>query len=60
MKKSCKQTLSVCLSLAMAVCTLATGPLEAQGKARLKVRKMNLTVGQKKKIVIKGKKKKAK
>lgn len=60
MKKSCRQTLSVCLSLAMAVCTLATGSLEAEGKARLKVKKMNLTVGQKKKIVIKGKKKKAK
>lgn len=60
MKKSFKQTLSVYLSLAMAVCTLASGPLVADGKARLKARKMNLTVGQKKKIVIKGKKKKAK
>lgn len=60
MNKSSKQTLSVFLILATVVCTFASGSSEAAGKAKLKATKMNLKVGQKKKIVIKGKKKKAK
>lgn len=60
MKRTWKQTLSVCLSLAMVVTSLVAGSSEAAGKAKLSTKKLNLTVGQKKKIAIKGKKAKAK
>lgn len=60
MKRTVKQTLSVCLSLAMVVTSLVAGSTDAKGKATLKSKKMSLTVGQSKKISIKGKKAKAK
>ena len=60
MKKTGKQTLSICLSLAMAVTSLATGSYDASAKAKLGTKKMTLTIGQKKKITIKRRKAKAK
>lgn len=60
MNQSLKQTLSVFLVFAIVVCTFVSGSSEAEGKARIKEKKMYLKVGQKKKIAIKGKKKKAK
>lgn len=60
MKKSFKQTLSVCLSFAMVASALTVGSTEVKGKAKIGTKKMKLTVGQQKKISIKGKNKKAK
>ncbi len=55
-----KRALIVCLLLSMAIVPLAVEPTVAEGKAKLGTKKMKLTVGQKKKIVIKGKRAKAK
>lgn len=60
MKKTSKQTLSICLSLVMIATSLVTGSTDVAGKAKLSTKKLTLTVGQKKKITIKGKKAKAK
>lgn len=60
MKRTVKQTISVCLSLVMVITSLVAGSAEAKGKATLKSKKMTLTVGQSKKITMKGKKAKAK
>ena len=56
-----KQTISIGLCFALAVSTLsAFTPATAAAKAKLVKKKLTLTVGQKKKIAIKSKKKKAK
>lgn len=60
MKKTRKQTLSICLSLALAATSLMAGSTDVSGKAKLKTTKMKLYIGQKKKITVKGKKAKAK
>lgn len=54
-----KQTISIGLCFALAVSTLsAFTPATAAAKAKLVKKKLTLTVGQKKKISIKSKKKK--
>lgn len=56
-----KQTISIGLCFALAVSTFsAFTPATAAAKAKLVKKKLTLTVGQKKKIAIKSKKKKAK
>ena len=54
-----KKVVSLLLAFGL-VCSALSIPMEAAGKAKLKTKKMTLKVGQKKKISIKGKKKKAK
>lgn len=59
MKKEMKQILSMVLALSLSVPAIAAGSNIASAKAKLAKKKFTLTVGQKKKISIKGKKKKA-
>ena len=54
-----KKVVSLLLAFGL-VCSALSIPMEAAGKAKLKTKRMTLKVGQKKKISIKGKKKKAK
>ena len=59
MKGKKKQALSMVLALSLSVFTIADGANIASAKAKLTRKTLALTVGQKKKIAIKGKKKKA-